>query len=79
MVSCRIRSNKYNSEMCNIISSLKIVDVGAWFGCHGNVFTRCCLAMEDFPGPAIQILAIMSQYQTQYLCIIMQYHPSHDV
>jgi hypothetical protein len=31
-----------------------IIDAGAWFGCHGNVFTCRCLAMGVLPGSVNQ-------------------------
>jgi hypothetical protein len=49
---------KHHSKNC---CCCIMVDMGACFGCHGNMFTSLSLAMDVFSWPAIQFSA-MSQY-----------------
>jgi hypothetical protein len=45
---CSFDNSHAASNSSSIVASISII-VEACFGCHGNVFADCCLAMDDLP------------------------------
>jgi hypothetical protein len=46
--TCSFDNRHAASNISSIVASISIT-VEACFGCHGNVFAGCCLAMDDLP------------------------------
>lgn len=61
--------------LCDMLSrllpsdGLGIVDVVTCFVCHANVFTACCLAMDDFSVPTVPVFSC-------HVIISMRFNPT---